>query len=60
MFFRFGAHNWEGPGALTAMSAMFEFEHIVESCDWLSTKVDSSHVIFAGEYSILVYIFVIF
>ncbi|XP_041353509.1 uncharacterized secreted protein ARB_06907-like isoform X2 [Gigantopelta aegis] len=46
---RFGAHNWEGPGALSAMSAMFEFKHIVEGCDWLSTKVDSSHVIFAGH-----------
>ncbi|XP_071079851.1 uncharacterized protein [Haliotis cracherodii] len=46
---RHGAHNWEGPGALTAMSAMFALTDIVRDSAWIEDKADPDHVIFAGH-----------
>ncbi|XP_067681590.1 uncharacterized protein [Haliotis asinina] len=46
---RHGAHNWEGPGALTAMSAMLAVTDIVHTSAWIEDKADPDHVIFAGH-----------
>ena len=45
---RHGAHNWEGPGALTAMTALSRFCDLVSQHDWLQDKASCDHVIFAG------------
>nr|XP_006825285.1 PREDICTED: uncharacterized protein LOC102809823 [Saccoglossus kowalevskii] len=46
---RHGAHNWEGPGALTSITALDTLEKITFSASWLKTKASASHVIFAGH-----------
>ncbi|XP_060070908.1 uncharacterized protein LOC132550832 [Ylistrum balloti] len=46
---RHGAHNWEGPGSLTAMTALDRLASLTQSSDWISEKADSSSVLFAGH-----------
>ncbi|XP_052766387.1 uncharacterized protein LOC128207480 isoform X2 [Mya arenaria] len=46
---RHGAHNWEGPGLLTAISALGSLEALTQGDDWLTNKADSRHVLFAGH-----------
>ncbi|KAI8515053.1 hypothetical protein Bbelb_076440 [Branchiostoma belcheri] len=46
---RHGAHNWEGPGALTSMTALHRLQELVESASWIQNKVDLQRVIFAGH-----------
>ncbi len=46
--FRHGAHNWEGPGALTAMAALDYLAQTTRSLDWIPNKANEKYVIFAG------------
>ena len=46
--FRHGAHNWEGPGALTALTALEQLVDVIKPLDWLADKPSSDHVILAG------------
>ncbi|XP_033736186.1 LOW QUALITY PROTEIN: uncharacterized secreted protein ARB_06907-like [Pecten maximus] len=46
---RHGAHNWEGPGSLTAMTALDRLVSLTHSSDWISDKADNSKVLFAGH-----------
>ena len=48
---RHGAHNWEGPGALTAMTALHFLSERTRSAPWLSNKANENYVIYAGECS---------
>lgn len=47
-FFRHGAHNWEGPGALTAISALFALTKHVQEHSWVAKKIDPNRVVYAG------------
>ena len=53
---RHGAHNWEGPGLLTALTSLETLGQITSSADWLINKADAQHVIFAGKYGLFSYI----
>ena len=53
---RHGAHNWEGPGLLTALTALETLGQITSNADWLTNKADAQHVIFAGKYGLISYI----
>ncbi|XP_033104012.1 uncharacterized secreted protein ARB_06907-like [Anneissia japonica] len=46
---RHGAHNWEGPGTLTAMTALHKLQELTKKSPWLRNKADENHVIFAGH-----------
>ncbi|KAJ8309431.1 hypothetical protein KUTeg_014305 [Tegillarca granosa] len=46
---RHGAHNWEGPGALTAMTAVDHLVTLSDSCTWISNKADPQSLIYAGH-----------
>lgn len=46
--YRHGAHNWEGPGLLTAVTALESLEEMTNEADWMINKADSKHVVFAG------------
>ncbi|GFO46042.1 afadin-and alpha-actinin-binding protein [Plakobranchus ocellatus] len=46
---RHGAHNWEGPGALTAMSALEALQQLSQQKTMFQYKADSSRVVFAGH-----------
>lgn len=46
---RHGAHNWEGPGTLTAMTALDKLAEIVHPLTWLKKKLSTQHVIFSGH-----------
>ncbi|XP_062603242.1 uncharacterized protein LOC134265019 [Saccostrea cucullata] len=46
---RHGAHNWEGPGALTALSALSSLEDLVKGQNWVSQKIDPNRVVYAGH-----------
>ncbi|XP_064622460.1 uncharacterized protein LOC135484731 [Lineus longissimus] len=46
---RHGAHNWEGPGALTAMTALEKLAALTNSLSWIKQKASAQHVIFAGH-----------
>ncbi|XP_061173973.1 uncharacterized protein LOC133183060 [Saccostrea echinata] len=46
---RHGAHNWEGPGALTALSALFSLGDLIKRHNWISQKIDPNRVIYAGH-----------
>ena len=46
---RHGAHNWEGPGVLTALTALERLGEITKAADWIANKADTQHVIFAGK-----------
>lgn len=48
IFFRHGAHNWEGPGALTAISALFALTKHVQEHSWVAKKIDPNRVVYAG------------
>ena len=46
---RHGAHNWEGPGALTAMTALEALAELTQNKPWLPQQASSQHVIYAGK-----------
>ena len=46
---RHGAHNWEGPGELTAMSALKKFAKLTEETSLTIMKADTEHAVFAGH-----------
>ncbi|XP_022094674.1 uncharacterized secreted protein ARB_06907-like [Acanthaster planci] len=46
---RHGAHNWEGPGALTAMTALEVLQKLSQDTSWIPNKADAHHVFFAGH-----------
>lgn len=46
---RHGAHNWEGPGALTAISALFALTKHVQEHSWVAKKIDPNRVVYAGH-----------
>ncbi|OWF46589.1 uncharacterized secreted protein ARB_06907-like [Mizuhopecten yessoensis] len=46
---RHGAHNWEGPGSLTAIAALDRLVSLTQSCEWITEKADNSRVLFAGH-----------
>ena len=49
IIYRHGAHNWEGPGALTAMTALDFLSERTQSTPWLTSKANKEYVIFAGN-----------
>ena len=46
---RHGAHNWEGPGELTSMTALYELEKLTEEHTWIKSKASSKYVVFSGH-----------
>ncbi|RUS76488.1 hypothetical protein EGW08_015742 [Elysia chlorotica] len=46
---RHGAHNWEGPGLLTAMTALERLQEITRHSAVFRLQADSSKVLFAGH-----------
>lgn len=46
---RHGAHNWEGPGELTAMTALRSFAKLTKDAPWIGPQADEDHVVFAGH-----------
>ncbi|KAK3593447.1 hypothetical protein CHS0354_020212 [Potamilus streckersoni] len=46
---RHGAHNWEGPGLLTAMTAVSSLAKLSVDNKWMKDKVDPNHLIYAGH-----------
>ena len=46
---RHGAHNWEGPGELTSMTALTKLEELTMKNDWVEFKANSKAVVFAGH-----------
>jgi len=47
---RHGAHNWEGPGALTALRAVHSLAYLTDLHSWLQRKSSPDFVVFAGEF----------
>lgn len=45
---RFGAHNWEGPGALTAMSALQALSTMTLTSECFPVGANPNKVLFAG------------
>ena len=48
VLFRHGAHNWEGPGALTAMTALEVLSRLTHDHPWIEHAADAQHVLFEG------------
>lgn len=46
---RHGAHNWEGPGELTAMTALRSLAKLTKESPWIGPQADKNHVVFAGH-----------
>jgi len=46
---RHGAHNWEGPGALTALRALRALAQLTAIHTWLQRKSSPDFVVFAGS-----------
>ncbi|KAK3790655.1 hypothetical protein RRG08_048780 [Elysia crispata] len=46
---RHGAHNWEGPGTLTAITALESLQEISRDSVMFKLQADSSKVVFAGH-----------
>lgn len=46
---RFGAHNWEGVGDLTARSAINELNHLIDVSKGLLPPLDPDHGVIAGH-----------
>ncbi|XP_072171857.1 uncharacterized protein [Diadema setosum] len=46
---RHGAHNWEGPGTLTSMTALDRLEQLMAQVPWMVNKPVANQVIFAGH-----------
>ena len=46
---RHGAHNWEGPGELTSMTALKRLEELTMKNEWVNVKANSRAVVFAGH-----------
>lgn len=55
--FRHGAHNWEGPGALTAITALFSLSKLVQEYSWISQKIDTNRVVYAGKIETTIFIY---
>lgn len=51
---RHGAHNWEGPGLLTAMTALESLADLTAKAVWIQNKADNRHIIYAGNSGDLV------
>jgi len=49
-FYRHGAHNWEGPGALTALTAVRMLAQLTAGHSWLHCKSSTDFVVFAGQF----------
>ena len=48
IIYRHGAHNWEGPGALTALTALRALAQLTALHSWLQHKSSPDFVVFAG------------
>nr|XP_054758103.1 uncharacterized protein LOC129264279 [Lytechinus pictus] len=46
---RHGAHNWEGPGTLTSMTALQRLHQMMSEIAWMPNKPLTDQVIFAGH-----------
>lgn len=46
---RHGAHNWEGPGDLTAMTSLKRLAEFTLEHDWIMAKANDKAVVFAGH-----------
>ncbi|XP_071963371.1 uncharacterized protein [Antedon mediterranea] len=46
---RHGAHNWEGPGMFTAITALSKLQQLTKKSSWMRNTVDENRVIFAGH-----------
>ena len=46
---RHGAHNWEGPGELTAMTSLEKLAELTREHDWINAKANGKAVVFAGH-----------
>ena len=46
---RHGAHNWEGPGELTAMMALRSLAKLTKDAPWIGPQADANQVVFAGH-----------
>lgn len=46
---RHGAHNWEGPGMLTAMKALEALSSYTKQMSFIEFKADSSRMVVAGH-----------
>ena len=46
---RHGAHNWEGPGELTAMTALRNLAQLTGESPVFAVKAHAEHVVFAGH-----------
>ncbi|CAL1546091.1 unnamed protein product [Lymnaea stagnalis] len=46
---RHGAHNWEGPGALTAMTSLQALHEMTKQSSWFEMQADPNKVLFAGH-----------
>jgi len=49
VYCRHGAHNWEGPGALTALTAVYTLAQLTARHSWLHCKSSPDFVVFAGQ-----------
>ena len=47
---RHGAHNWEGVGALSALTAVDSLARLTHSHSWLQRKSSPHFVLFAGQF----------
>jgi len=47
---RHGAHNWEGPGALTALTALRSLARLTAAHSWLQHMSSPDFVVFAGQF----------
>jgi len=49
--YRHGAHNWEGPGALTALTAVRRLAHLTHFHSyWLQRNSSPHFVVFTGKF----------
>ena len=46
---RHGAHNWEGPGELTAMTALRSLARYTREVPWIAVQANEDFVVFAGH-----------
>ena len=46
---RHGAHNWEGPGESTAMTALAAFSKLTKTAAWIPSKALSDATVIAGH-----------
>ncbi|XP_032222386.1 uncharacterized secreted protein ARB_06907 isoform X1 [Nematostella vectensis] len=46
---RHGAHNWEGPGELTAVTALSRLAELTNQASWVENKASDRHIVIAGH-----------